>query len=177
MIVFDTETTGLVGPLSLPLDKQPRLIEFAALKLDDDLNIIGSLEFLCNPGIKLPKIITKITGLTDAILEHELPFDRHYDTLKQFFTGEDEVVAHNVLFDVTILSFELKRIGKEDDFPMPINKKCTVKSSMPIAGYRLKLADLYFRLCGEKIKEAHRAMNDVNALFECVKVMRNKKMI
>ena len=35
MILFDTETTGLVQAYATPLADQPHIIEFAALKLSD----------------------------------------------------------------------------------------------------------------------------------------------
>ena len=69
MIVFDTETTGLPAADAAPLAKQPHIIEFAAIKLDEDtLEEVSRLEFLSKPPIDLPPIITKITGITDADL-------------------------------------------------------------------------------------------------------------
>ena len=40
MIVFDTETTGLPLPETAPLESQPRIIEFAGIKLDHDIKEI-----------------------------------------------------------------------------------------------------------------------------------------
>ena len=69
MIAFDTETTGLPikGELSSPLKMQPHIIEFAAIKLDDEtLEETDRLHFFCKPPISIPAVITKITSIDDA---------------------------------------------------------------------------------------------------------------
>jgi DNA polymerase III epsilon subunit-like protein len=79
MILFDLETTGLPKAEGSDLDIQPHIIEFGAIKLDDELKEISRIEFLCNPGQPLEPIITKITGLTDADLKDERPFVAYYN--------------------------------------------------------------------------------------------------
>ena len=44
MIVFDLETTGLPKAEGSDLDIQPRIIEFGAIKVDDDFNEVGRLQ-------------------------------------------------------------------------------------------------------------------------------------
>ena len=44
MIVFDTETTGLPLADSAPLSSQPKVIEIALVKLDEDMNLFSSGE-------------------------------------------------------------------------------------------------------------------------------------
>ena len=51
MIVFDLETTGLPLAEGADLNLQPRITEFGAIKLDEDLKEIDVIEFLVNPGI------------------------------------------------------------------------------------------------------------------------------
>jgi DNA polymerase III epsilon subunit-like protein len=67
VIVFDTETTGLIQHPSTPLAQQPEIIEFCGVKLNDDtLAPVGEpLLFLCKPRTPaLDPKITQITGLT-----------------------------------------------------------------------------------------------------------------
>lgn len=177
MIVFDTETTGLLLPSHVPLNKQPKIIEFAAIKLDDDMNEIDELEFLVNPEESLDDDIIRITGLTDNDLIGEPTFPNFYETLVAFFLGESDLTAHNVTFDARMLSCELSRIDKRLKFPWPPNHICTVEASYGINNHRLKLMDLHEHLFGEPFKEAHRAMNDVRALVRCVKEMRVRGML
>ena len=105
MIVFDLETTGLPKAEGSALDIQPRIIEFGAIKLDDDLKEVDRIEFFCNPGHPLDPIITKITGITDDELKDEKPFVAHFQQVCEFFLGEATLVAHNLPFDRKILKF------------------------------------------------------------------------
>lgn len=178
MIIFDTETTGLPKPDSCPLEEQPKIIEFAAVKLDNKtLKKVDEIEFLINPGEKLEAIITKITGLTDASLKDAAPFVAYYPALVDFFLGERSMAAHYLAFDRSLLSFDLQRIDKLTRFPWPADHICTVEASYPIKNHRLKLTDLYQIVTGSVHKEAHRAMADVEALATCVRWMRKKGML
>jgi len=172
MIIFDTETTGLLKSSIVDLDQQPKIIEFAAIKLNDQtLEEVDRIEFLVNPGYSLPKEIIKITGLNDSDLVDAKPFTDYYEPLVHFFLGEKYLIAHNVSFDVGMLTTELSRMGRLTQFPWPPIQICTVNKTMKIKGYRLKLSILYSHLFGEDFKEAHRAMNDVMALVRCVKTL------
>ena len=178
MIIFDTETTGLLKPKIAPLDMQPKIIEFAAVKIKDkSFNIEDQIEFLVNPGEKLDPKITKLTGITDDDLKGKLYFKDHYAKIKRFFKDEKVIIAHNVMFDINVLKYELERIGKLDDFPMPERRLCTVNKSMYLRGKRLKLGHLYSILTGKQIEGAHRAINDVYALTKCVQVMHQNNRI
>ena len=179
MIIFDTETTGLPAPSATPLDKQPHIIEFAAVKLDDKTLVQkGELEFMSNPGMSLSDQIVKITGITDAMLKDKPPFGSFIPKLQDFFLGETVLVAHSCEFDCTLLEIALKRFGKAFMFPWPKQRLCTVELTTHIKGHRLKLADLYeLATKGGKFKDAHRAINDVKALAECVRWMRKGKML
>ena len=107
MIVFDLETTGLPKAEGSDLNIQPKIIEFGAIKVDDDFKEVGRLEFMCNPGHDLDPKITKITGITDEMLKTEKPFIAHFKDLCDFFLGESHLSAHNLTFDRQILKFEL----------------------------------------------------------------------
>ena len=168
MIVFDVETTGLPKAEGSDLDIQPKIIEFGALKLDDDLKEIGKLEFFCNPGHPLDPMITKITGITDDMLKEEKPFVAYYGELCDFFLGEREMVAHNLPFDRKILRFELERLDKVTKFPWPRDHICTVEVGQRVWGKMRKLGDIHEELFGAKIEGAHRSINDVEATVRIV---------
>ena len=85
MIVFDLETTGLPKAEGADLDIQPRITEFGAIKLDENLKEVGILDFLVNPGIPLDPVITKITGLTDNDLKDKPPFVANLEKITDFF--------------------------------------------------------------------------------------------
>lgn len=179
MIVFDTETTGLIGPDALPLSKQPKIIEFGAVKLDDKtLKEVAVIDFLCHPGHALSPEITKITGITDTDLEGKPPFQSHYQELAEFFLGERIVVAHNLMFDLGMLEMELRRMSKLLQFPWPFERRCTVELTTHLKGHRLKLADLYaLAMKGAKPPVTHRAIEDVRTLVTAVRWMRKENLI
>lgn len=185
MIIFDTETTGLVEPYASPLAKQPYIIEFAAIKLEDtppynrlaisheDEEVPSTIEFLVKPPIPLPEIITKITGLTDEDLKDEQEFPHHYSKLVDFFLGERHLIAHNVQFDVDLLRFQLMRMDHLLKFPWPSNHHCTVNLNMDILGHRIKQDQLFDHVTGgaEGVRAktgVHRAMADVEDLTTIV---------
>ena len=169
MIVFDLETTGLPKAEGSDLEIQPKIIEFGGVKLDEDLNEIGRLEFFCNPGHPLDPVITKITKITDDDLKNEKPFIANYKPLCDFFLGETKIVAHNLPFDRKILKFELERNDKLTKFPWPSEHICTVEIGKSVWGSFRKLADIYFEVTGQEHKGAHRSIADVLATVEILK--------
>lgn len=177
-IIFDTETTGLIQASIVRLEKQPKIIEFAAIKIDDKtLEEVARLEFLCNPKEKLEKRITEITGLTDADLIDKKSFDYFYPKLVEFFFGEKYLFAHNISFDVGMLALELRRLERLTQFPFPPVQICTVVQTQKIQGYRLNLTKLHQYLFGVDFEEKHRAMGDVEALTKCVKELLKREIV
>jgi len=176
ILVFDTETTGLLKPSPAGIEKQPKIIELYARVMDEDFNILREYESLYQIDAPLPEIIPRITGITDDMLEGEPFFMDEYKKLAEFFTGVDIMVAHNLNFDSSMLANELIRIDKLIKFPWPRHHICTVEASMKIKGYRLKLLDLYDIFVGGTFN-AHRAKEDVTALAKCFEAMTNKGII
>lgn len=175
MIIWDTETTGLVGPEALPLAKQPRIIEFCAVKLDKKtLKEIGCINFLIHPTVALPPEITRITGITDKDLAKAEPFPAHIEKITEFFLGVKYSVAHNLDFDSSMLKFELQRIGREFSFPWPPRRICTVEKSYHLKNRRMKLTELHEIATGRPIVGVHRAINDVKALADVVRWLKEK---
>lgn len=171
MIFFDTETTGLLGPGILPLDKQPEIIEFAAIKTDKDLNEIARMEFLCKPDRPIPKYLTeKVHKISNEDVKDKEQFVYHFSDLVHFFLGEIRLVAHNAQFDVGMLKLELTRLGLENKFPWPTLHICTMDTVESVGTFKSKaLGNVYEDLFDEEIPDAHRAMVDVEALIRVYK--------
>jgi len=178
MLAFDTETTGLLKPDACELHLQPSITEIYIAKFDKDFDIVDEFKSFVNPGVPLPAMITKITGITDEMLADAPSFVDIYDDLSDFVLGEDKIFAHNCAFDIGMLKNELKRISKEFNFPWPKNQVCTVVESFPIKNRRLKLVQLHEIATGKKeIVGAHRAKTDVMAMIECIKWLKNEGFI
>lgn len=178
MIIFDLETTGYLKRGACPIELQPRITEFAAAKLDDvTMKTVDELHFLCNPEITIPQKVTKITGITNGMVQDKPVFKDHYAKVAAFFKGEKTLIAHNIAFDYNVLRYELLRLGEFDNFPMPIDQICTMKKTKYMQGKYLNLGLLYKTLCGKEMKGAHRAINDVYALTECVKTLHRQNKL
>jgi DNA polymerase-3 subunit alpha (Gram-positive type) len=179
MILFDTETTGLIGNASLPLTEQPEIIEVACIRVDDEtLEEVGRFDSFVRPSrLPLPAKITEITGITDEMLAGKPTFARVLPLLADFFLGERTLVAHNAAYDVGMMMLELRRLDRVNKFPWPIQHCCTVEMNMDIKGHRMKQGDLYTHVTGQPLQGAHRAMNDVEGLLAIVRWMRTQGKI
>lgn len=164
-VVIDCETTGLLLPSISDLNQQPKIIEFGACILRDG-EIVKKYNQLINPGCEIDKVITKITGITNEDLKDKPSFADVLDEIEALFVGAEEVVAHNVEFDSTMLLNEFKRSGREIKFPELI---CTVQEFYHIFGRRMKLEELYKYFLKRELKQTHRAIDDVEALVEVLK--------
>lgn len=181
MIAIDTETTDLLKPQLSNLKTQPYIIEFCAVKLDAELNIIDELEFLMKPPLPIPEFITKLTGIDDNKVKDAKTFIEHYEQIANFFLGETEVLGHNVEFDLGVMLCELMRHDLEYKFPWPMKHICTVEMSMPFASdpkyynrlskplnsRRLKLTQLHEIAFGREPRASHRAKDDVYSTIRC----------
>lgn len=178
VILFDTETTGLLGPSALPLEQQPRIIELGLLKLDGGtLKEVDAISQLLNPEQSLSAEITKITGLRDSDLRGAPTFATMYPRLAGFFLGAEMLVGHNLPFDRGMLAGELQRMGRLLEFPWPPRHVCTAEQTEHLEGKLLKQEALYQRVTGKPADQTHRAGDDVRQLAVIVRWMRKEGML
>lgn len=177
VILFDTETTDLVRNTGLPLEKQPKIIELYAKKLQlpvdawgnkDEWETLGEFDMLFNPGMPIPEEVVKITHITDEMVKDAPSISEHWADIVDFFSGADHDVAHNLAYDRQIMAFEQARHGT-GEFPFAKKGICTVEGTLHLKGFRLNLQALHEELFGEGFPEAHRAKNDVEAMERCFK--------
>lgn len=93
-IALDLETTGL-DP------KQEKITEIAALKIVDGIPAEQFVTFV-NPMKKLGEHITRLTGITDRMLEDAPPIEDIIEKAAAFF-GELPILGHNIMFDFSFL--------------------------------------------------------------------------
>ena len=104
-ILFDTETTGLEPHLG------HRVIEIAALELENDLPTGRHFHALIDPERDIPEDATRIHGFTAAHLAGKPRFADIVEDMMVFF-GEDPLIAHNAAFDFGFLNAEFQRLGR-----------------------------------------------------------------
>lgn len=186
MIIFDTETTGLVKPGDASIHLQPHIIEFYGMQVtpifDSNKEIIGydrheDFESYVKPPIPIPEVITRITGIDNQTVSDAPDFLDIYPDIVELFLGETTAVGHNIVYDLSVLYFELKRNDLEFKFPWPQNWICTVEKSLPIQGRRLTLSNLHEIVTGNPHEGAHRAKADVEATFLCYQFLVSRGLI
>jgi DNA polymerase III epsilon subunit-like protein len=181
VILFDTETTDLVKNELVPLDRQPSIIEFAAVLGSMDENGDGeeleTLEFLCNPGVPIDSKIEEITGIKNEDLIGKDKFFHYSEQVKSLFNKAECRCAHNLIFDENMLSFEFQRIAQPHWQPARQRRLCTVEATEHLLGRRMPLGELHEWLFAEKFTGAHRALVDVRANWKIFRELQKRKII
>ena len=103
-VLFDTETTGLEPQLG------HRIIEVAALELENDIPTGQHFHALIHPDRDVPDDATRIHGVTLADLVGKPRFAEIAEELLAFF-GDGLLIAHNAPFDFAFIDAELARLG------------------------------------------------------------------
>jgi len=165
LLFMDFETSGLLKPSPVPLNKQPHAIEYYGCIVDSEtLEIESDFDTLIKPPVPITKEITKITGIKQEDVVESPSFASVAKHIEEQLSICDRMVAHNATYDGEIMRIEFERLGKSTEIPKLI---CTVEQSCHILGYRLKLNDLHEHLFGERFSGSHRAKEDVRALLRC----------
>ena len=192
-IVFDTETTGLLKPKVSDIHVQPQIIEYYAMKVihraDGVIEKIGELETYLKPAKDFDEaIITKITGISNAMVKDAPSFLEFHKDLLEFYKGAHRMVAHNCAFDDAMVKNEFLRLATDElisieEFEDAIEqlkameKLCTVQKTMHFQQRRLTLTNLHSELFGVPFEGAHRARYDVEALFRCYEELCKRGVI
>lgn len=104
-VLFDTETTGF-DPLT-----GDRVIEIAAIALENDLPTGEKFHALLDPERDIPADSTRVHGITSAHVEGKPKFADVVDEMLAFF-GDAPLIAHNAPFDFNFIDAELGRIKR-----------------------------------------------------------------
>ena len=175
-VIFDTETTGLLLPDANDVDDQPEIVEIYLCKIDEEFNLLGEFDLLIKPRIPITEELTRIHGITNEMVSDAPNFAGAYEALSEWMTGTDELIAHNLPFDRSMLANELIRIDRLIQFPWPRINTCTVEMAMGIEQRRLSLAKLHEYATGAAHEGAHRAKADVHALVRCYHWLKEKDL-
>jgi len=162
-VVVDVETTGGYG-------ESHRVTEIGAVKVQGD-RIVDRFQTLLNPQRSIPSNITRLTGISPAMVEHAPCFADIADEFHAFVEGSI-FVAHNVDFDYRFIASEFGRIGRQ--FRLP--KLCTCSSMRKLfpGRHSYSLAALC-RNYGIPLKQHHRAMCDAEAATELLFLINDKR--
>lgn len=179
-LIFDVETTGKPKKYDAPpddLSNWPRMVQIAWIKYDKDGGEIEHGGCIIRPdGFTIPDDATEVHGITTEIaMKDGVPLK---DALNGFLASVDEsnlLVSHNISFDENVVLSELIRENFDHSNFKNKPKVCTMKDSTrfcQIPGYYgeykwPKLSELYYKLFGIDITNAHTAIGDTKACADC----------
>lgn len=148
IVVFDFETTGLDVRTS-------RIIEIGAVKFVGQKEV-ARFSQLVDPGVKLHKDITQITGIDDAMLLGQPKMQQVLPAFHEFLMGS-LCVAHNAEFDVGMLFHESYRLGITCDYTV----LCTLKLSRALVKIERRNLDALAAHFGLEFESRHRSIGDI----------------
>jgi len=152
--VVDLETTGATPGFA-------KITEIGAVRLEGGREV-DTFSSLVNPGVRIPEMITGITGIDDATVADAPPIDV---VLPRFvgFAADSVLVAHNAQFDLSFLDYELGRLQRRT-FPRPALDTLRLARKL-CPQQRCSLNALSYRF-DTKVKPVHRALQDAQATAE-----------
>lgn len=159
---FDTETTGLEAAKN-------KVVEIGGIRFDSR-GIRARFNVLVNPLMPMPGEVTKINGITDAMLAGQPDASVAFPDFLRF-AGDTILIAHNAPFDVDFVNAELGRLSLPGLRNRVVDTRLLAKELFPgLPKYSLQELAVRF---GIEAKDAHRAEDDARVCMElflvCVK--------
>ena len=149
-VCFDFETTGL--------DRASKVIEIGAGKVKDGY-MVARYSSLVDPGVEIEPMITKITGITNEMVEGRPTIDQLMPSFYEFTEGLT-LVAHNASFDCRFLERDSLAAGYHFDHDVFDTLSFARKVMPGLPSYKLTVLT---ELLGIQQNEAHRAWCDAEA--------------
>jgi DNA polymerase-3 subunit epsilon len=154
LAIVDVETTGSSAAFD-------RVIEIGIHRIEQG-RLVDTFSSLVHPGCRIPRMITQITGLTDADVEEAPPFAALARRVHGLLAG-CVFVAHNARFDYGFVRTEFERAG----LPYRAVCLCTVRLSRLLypEHRRHSLATLIERF-DFAVARRHRALDDAAVVWQ-----------
>jgi len=112
ILVFDTETTGLIPKYSSDTNN-PYITQLSFIIYNTETNSIRSTfnAYIKIPDeIEIPEIVTNITGITKKICQEKgISFQEAFAAFYYAILCSDCIVGHNIEFDVQMMYIEMER--------------------------------------------------------------------
>lgn len=153
-VVFDLETTGLKA-------QHADIIEIGAVKIEHG-RIVDRFQTFVNGGVLIPPNITKLTGITNAMIA-DAPSAR--EVLEQFslFVKGCCLVAHNASFDVGFIRYHGGKYQISFDEPYADTLMLSRYLLHDLPNHKLDTVCAHFHV---DLANHHRAIDDAAATAE-----------
>lgn len=195
VLVFDTETTGLINKSLLPLQYKdlallPYITQLSAVLYDIDNQKVKKVfnTYIKIPAhVEIPEIVQKLTGITKEKCDGGMEIGDALGTFYKMYSKSNAIAAHNMWFDSKMIRIECMR----NRFPNLINVffenvstkpiSCTMMKGMEFCGLTrfVKLSVLYELLFEEDANqfELHNSLVDTMVCLRCyLKIFCDKEI-
>ena len=176
-LIFDTETTGLIGNKSAPYTDEaawPRVVQLAWQLHGLDGVLVEQRDFLIRPdGFNIPYKAQSVHGISTALAQAEgVSMAEALAAFGEALSKATRLVGHNLEYDQLVLGGEYFRLGMENPLPAySVVDTCWEDTAQlcQLPGGRggkfkfPKLEELYRHLFGTGFDQAHNATADVEA--------------
>lgn len=182
-LIIDCETSGFYNA-SLTLDhpQQGRIIQLAALLLDEELNEVGQFSSLIYPTTwVISPGAQAVHGIAqDRCDKYGIPIDIALAALTGFFDCAEVIVAHNYRFDSQMLQNEgFKLMNRQNICTMlTTTNLCHIPNSNGRSGNKWpKLREAMKILLNEDLIDAHDALKDCRGCAKLYKYLLNNGLL
>lgn len=159
--VIDIETNGLNSAID-------DIIELSAIRVREG-KIVKTFSKLIKPQRPVGGFISKLTGISNSMLENELSIE---EILPEFleFVGKDTVLGHNINFDINfIYDKSMKYLNKAFPNSYVDTLKIARKLKLDCENHKLKTLADYYEIKSDRM---HRGLEDCRVTFELYKCLK-----
>ena len=203
ILLFDTETTGLPASKIISPDTMhlwPQIVQFSYLIYDTELEcIVETFDYIVKmkKDIIIPEDSIKIHGVTNEMSDKfGVSIIEIFNEFFYYLKTVDEIVVHNISFDINIIRVELLRLIYSTSEQCPKNDLntlkynlhaitnfkniyCTMNESIDLCNIQAvskngkpylkfpSLLELHEKLFGSKPQNLHNSLNDVIVTCRC----------
>ena len=174
LMIFDTETTGLIY-------SRDEIIEFAAVVLEKQGGKVVVTEeydelITLSPGNFIPPEIVKLTGITNEdVAQRGISKDKLCGDIARMLTGNTLILAYNAHFDLCFLFYLLLRHGDVSVLKGK-DKLDLLTTYKDRRSYPHKLCNAIEAYgLADQVVNSHRAVDDVLATVAVMQAMEDEK--
>ncbi|HEV8115371.1 MAG TPA: DEDD exonuclease domain-containing protein, partial [Acidimicrobiales bacterium] len=162
-VVFDLETTG--GSAG----GGDAITEIGAVKVRGG-EVLGTFATLVNPGSPIPTGITRLTGITEAMVRPAPTVDAVLPAFLEWVGGDAVLVGHNVRFDVSFVRAACDALGYDRPANQVVDTCSLARRLLRDEVPNAKLATLAERLRLPH-RPTHRALDDAWATVDLLHLL------
>jgi DNA polymerase III epsilon subunit-like protein len=183
ILFYDTETTGLCNrKQAYTHESQPRLVQLAAVLVDESFVERSSISLIVRPGIPIPAEAAGVHGISDDTVKNfGVTSAAAVNVFVSMLSRAKLQVAHNIAFDFLVMSAAFHRAWES---PLPdVPKFCTMNSMIDhcklpgmYGDYKWpKLQEAHVHCFGAEFDGAHDALTDVRACMRVFKWIKEQE--